>query len=192
MTAEKNGRAAGIVSDYCDGCDYAGWLESTRCCWYLMRVGHCRPCAAGDGCTEKTIKGVRILERSWDTEKAKQLLCEGYSYLATADAVGIKMEQLKSFMSSEQRAGAAWLEDYRIAKERSKQANERRRKAAEAGAPNEPAHEPAVISDARPAGPAVVTPVQLSLQLCGCEVEVYAPYPAAAMRLLERLCGGER
>ena len=109
-----------MVTDYCRGCIYLGTFHAyEKCCDYILMTKRRRPCPSGDGCTaKKTREGTALKERAWDTERAKALLIGGSSYTATADAVGCKVEELKSWMKCEQNRKAAWLEDYKPARGR--------------------------------------------------------------------------
>ena len=109
-----------MVTEYCRGCIYLGTFHAyEKCCDYILMTKRRRPCPSGDGCTaKKTREGTALKERAWDTERAKALLIGGSSYTATADAVGCKVEELKSWMKCEQNRKAAWLEDYKPARGR--------------------------------------------------------------------------
>lgn len=111
-----------MVTEYCRGCIYLGTFHAyEKCCDYILMTKRRRPCPSGDGCTaKKTREDTALKERTWDTERAKTLLIGGSSYTSTADAVGCKVEELKSWMKCEQNRKAAWLEDYKPARGRGK------------------------------------------------------------------------
>lgn len=42
-----------VSRKYCGGCFHFGYVSSNAHCNYIGNTGHCRPCPAGEGCTER-------------------------------------------------------------------------------------------------------------------------------------------
>lgn len=49
-----------MITSYCRGCYHLRTGLSVDFCQYILNTGHCRPCPAGNGCTQK------ISERKWN------------------------------------------------------------------------------------------------------------------------------
>ena len=135
-------------------------------------------------------------ERTWDTERAKTLLIGGSSYTSTADAVGCKVEELKSWMKCEQNRKAAWLEDYKPARGRGRAQKRALVSGSEAivagGGETKSAYSASEsAAEGEPQPVSRLPEVEIRLMVCGCRIMAMAPSPAAAIQLLERLSAEE-
>ena len=186
-----------MVTEYCRGCIYLGTFHAyEKCCDYILMTKRRRPCPSGDGCTaKKTREGTAVKERAWDTERAKTLLIGGSSYTSTADAVGCKVEELKSWMKCEQNRKAAWLEDYKPARGRGraqKRALVSGSEAIVAGGETKSAYSaPESAAEGEPQPVSRPPEVEIWFTVCGCRIMAIAPSPPAAIQLLERLSAEE-
>ena len=197
----------------CDTCVYRGYAAGQVICEYILHTKKRRPCPAGPECTEYQKEGEvprqrpRDLDpdyvwsdetmktRTWDTERARRLVEEGYSNLEIAEMVGTTKEAVALWKS---RAGLAAKKAAKV-KEPAATESERPEKA-EVQRKEEPAREvempplpePAARERADKPGPGVKG-LKLCITLDGCEVEIWSDSAAAAAagcRLALDMLGG--